>query len=125
MVVTDHRTAMGRSELLAEIVFLERSEKHWRGRVDELQARCTDLLLEARACKRVALEADLLAASLCYDNDRLRVSRALMSTIVRNSGRVVGCCPGCLESIPPSAGQAPPPACSGTILAGQAAPEPA
>lgn len=94
---------MGRSEILAEIVGLERSELHWRSRVDELQARCSELLLEARACKRVAFEAELLAASLRHDNDVLRMSRALMSKIVRNSGRTSGCCPGCLDLIQESA----------------------
>ena len=90
---------MGRSELLVEIAALERSERHWRERVDALQARCTELLLEARGSRRAALEAGLLADSLRRDNDALRVSRSMMSNIVRNSNRAAGCCPGCLESI--------------------------
>ena len=111
--VVTQRTAMGRSELLAEIAALERSDRHWRARVDELQARCTELLLEVRAHKRAAMESRLLADSLRIDNDGLRVSRAMMSQIVRNSGRAAGCCPGCLESIPP-------PAPGGTSPSGQA-----
>lgn len=94
---------MGRSDLLAELAGLERSELHWRSRVDELEARCSELLLEARACKRVALEAELLAASLRRDNDRLRVNRELTCKILQNSGRAVGCCPGCLDLIQESA----------------------